>query len=303
VIARRCAAAVKAVALIAALCVAPVRAERTRNASMPAVSPDGRRIAFVAGRGDSVWQVFVVNADGSGTARLTDSRDDKYIPSWSADGKWVHFLYGQGDTCTLSAVPVGGGATRVIARLNAKSLALSHDGRRVACAVGSWTRNRIRVCGLDGGAAVAVTDSSVGWSNFAWSPDDRRIAAARSDSAGGLQVWVMNADGSRAHKLTRFTAGEPRPQWPAWSRDGKRIAIQAGLYDRKAPEKSTAHIWAFDVATGVATLLTPHDEPRLDETPSWFPDGKRLAFQSDRTGRMEVWIMNADGQEQRQVTR
>jgi len=297
------ASAALAATLIAAASAAPRRADVPRNGSMPAVSPDGRRIAFVAGRGDSVWQVYIVNADGGGTVRLTNSREDKYMPSWSGDGRWVHYLSDHGDTGTLSAVPLEGGAVKVVVSMNARTMALSHDGRRVAYAVGTWTRNRLWVSALDGRGATAITDSAAAYFNLAWSPDDARIAVTRSDSSGAMQVWVMDADGRGARALTRFTPGEARPQWPAWSRDGRWVAVQAGLYDRKAPEKNTAHIWVFDVASGSAARLAPHDEPRLDETPSWFPDGKRLAFQSNRTGRMEIWIMNADGTRPRQVTR
>jgi Tol biopolymer transport system component len=292
-----------AAALIAAGGAAPTRAAVPRNASMPAVSPDGRRIAFVAGRGDSVWQVYVVHADGSGTARLTSSREDKYMPSWSADGRWVLYQSNRGDTFTLSAVPREGGASKVVASLNARTMVLSHDGRRLAYPVGTWERNRIWVSAVDGSGATAITDSLAGYFNLAWSPDDARIAVTRSDSTGAMQVWVMDAAGGGARVLTRFTSGEARPQWPAWSRDGRKVAVQAGIYDRDAPGKSTAHIWVFDVASGAATQLAPHAEPRLDETPSWFPDGERLAFQSDRTGRMEIWVMNADGTRPRQVTR
>lgn len=65
----------------------------------------------------------------------------------------------------------------------------------------------------------------------------------------------------------------------------------------------TSHIWVADVASGAARTLAAHAERYADEVPSWFPDGSRLALQSNRTGRMELWVMNADGSDARQVTR
>jgi hypothetical protein len=58
----------------------------------------------------------------------------------------------------------------------------------------------------------------------------------------------------------------------------------------------------IDVATGIATKLGPHDRPYLDETPSWV-DSRRIAIQSDRSGRMEIWIVSTDGKEAVQLTK
>ena len=196
-----------------------------------------------------------------------------------------------------------GGEAETIASVVGRNLALSHDGRRLAWTRGSWTRNQLVVSNADGTDARAVTDTSSGYFNLAWSPDDHMIAAARRDAAGALQVWVMNADGSGARALTRFAKEDGRPQWPAWSPDGRRIAVQSGVYDRANPAKSVAHVWVIDVASGAARKLAPHDPPWLDETPSWLADGKRLAFQSTRSGRFEIWVMNADGSGPRQLTR
>ena len=82
---------------------------------------------------------------------------------------------------------------------------------------------------------------------------------------------------------------------PAWSSDGRQLAIQVS-------GKEVGHIWLVDLATGDARKLAAHTTPYLDEVPAWFPDGGRVAFQSNRTGRMEIWVMNADGSGQRQVT-
>jgi TolB protein len=67
--------------------------------------------------------------------------------------------------------------------------------------------------------------------------------------------------------------------------------------------KGIGTIWIVDVATGRSVKIGEHATPYLDELPSWFPDGKRIAFQSDRTGRWEIWLMNVDGSGARQLTR
>jgi TolB protein len=142
------------------------------------------------------------------------------------------------------------------------------------------------------------------------SPDGSRIAFLSNrggsqdlfvikDSKDRLAVFVMNADGSGQRQVTRLTPEEGQAQWPVWSPDGRRLAIQV---NDSNPQAHACHIWIVDVATGEARKLSAHSQSYLDETPSWFPDGKRIAFQSNRTGRMEVWVMNADGSGQRQVT-
>jgi Tol biopolymer transport system component len=56
------------------------------------------------------------------------------------------------------------------------------------------------------------------------------------------------------------------------------------------------------LATGSAQKLGDRATAFADETPAWFPDGQKLAFQSNRSGQMEIWVMKADGTQQRQVT-
>jgi Tol biopolymer transport system component len=72
-------------------------------------------------------------------------------------------------------------------------------------------------------------------------------------------------------------------------------AVRAGRYSRQNPSQNTAHIWLIDVDTGARRKLAAHDDrPYLDETPSYLADG-RIAIQSNRTGRMEIWIIGVDG--------
>jgi TolB protein len=117
-----------------------------------------------------------------------------------------------------------------------------------------------------------------------------------------MQIWVMDVDGGEARQVTHFTKEQGNPQCPAWSADGKKLAVQSSVPVAEGSEKHTGNIWVVELASGAATRLAEHAAVYLDELPSWFPDGKRIAFQSDRTGRWELWVMNADGTGVRQLT-
>jgi len=115
-------------------------------------------------------------------------------------------------------------------------------------------------------------------------------------------VWVMDADGAHARQLAEFPDSLGRAQWPSWSPDGRRVAVQVGRYFRDDHARDRSDIWVIDVASGRATNLMPGDDPWLDETPSWSADGRTIVFQSTRSGHFELWRVNADGSAAVQLT-
>ena len=71
--------------------------------------------------------------------------------------------------------------------------------------------------------------------------------------------------------LTAFASAEGRPQWPAWSPDGKRVAVQAGHYDREHPEKNESDIWVVEMASGRATKVGMRTGTRWTRRPRGAP--------------------------------
>jgi TolB protein len=273
-----------------------------RHANLPAVSPDGRWIAFLSDRDSAGTELDVVHPDGKGFARLTDGKEPLSAPAWT-DTNHVAFSVLCGDSVAVMTMAPGGGDAARRVTVAGRSPALSHDGKWVAYTQGSWTRNQLVVASLPAGEPRALTDSSQGGGfNLAWSPGDSVIAWTCFAPGQGLQIALVDAASGHVRTLTHFPAGDGQPQWPTWSPDGRTIVVQSGRYDREHPERSTSHLWRVDVATGMATKLAPHDQAWLDETPSFFPDGRRIAYQSTRSGRFELWVMNADGSGAKQIT-
>jgi len=89
-------------------------------------------------------------------------------------------------------------------------------------------------------------------------------------------------------------------EMPAWSPDGTRIAYSADAA-MSMEEDVNYEIYVIQLQTGAIARLTT--DPSRDTDPAWSPDGSRIAFSSDRSGQSEVWIMNADGSTQMQLTR
>jgi TolB protein len=264
------------------------------DSEAPTVSPDGRRIAFISNR-DGRTDLYVIGADGTGEVRLTDNDDREGRPDWSRDGRHIWFSVSTSEGSRIYSIDPDGSKLHQIGAVPGRSVRLSPDGRRTLYAMGSWTVMNLMVSNLDGSKTRMLNDgTSIAWGPQ-WSPRGKQIAYGSQGPEKKLDVWVMNSDGSRAHQLTHIAGAA---QMPAWSRDERRLAVQV---DNAAAK--TARIWIADAKTGDAHPIPVADGAYADEVPYWFPDGKRIAFQSNRTGRHEIWTINIDGSDPRQITK
>ena len=127
-------------------------------------------------------------------------------------------------------------------------------------------------------------------------------AALFGDSARAVQVHIVKVDGAiRDSAVTDTLDRKHRAQMPAWSPDGTKLAVQWSTESGRG-----SRIAVVDLPTRRMTVL---DAPPpagvdavLDEVPSWFPDGKRIVFQSNRGGNVDVWSIGVDGTGLRQLT-
>lgn len=137
-----------------------------------------------------------------------------------------------------------------------------------------------------GATQVASTTSS----DFAptWSPDGRRIAFTR----GWRELWVMDRDGTNQMKIGLGVH-------PAWSPDGKRIAFHSRRSGGRGNE-------IYTIAPDGSNELRLTKKTGNDFMPTWSPDSRQIAWQSDdvseRPAVNAIYVMNADGTGQRQLT-
>ena len=281
--------------------ISAVRAQTAKivNGSLPHVSPNGEQIAFSSNR-NGTDDLFVINSDGSKPTQVTNTPEHEGFVTWTPDSKAILFYVLKEGVSTIFRLDLKSQNQEVIGRVPGRSPTLSPDGTQLLYASGSWTEMSLFLSPISGENPKQINDGkSIAW-NTAWSPNGKQFAfTGRTGPKSELAVFVANADGTQVRRVSDVPLEEGAAQWPVWSNDGRWLAIQVG----SRVKKNSAHIWLVEVATGKSRKLAAHEEAYLDETPSWFPDGKRLAFQSDRTGRMEVWIMNVDGTNPRQLTR
>jgi Tol biopolymer transport system component len=136
----------------------------------------------------------------------------------------------------------------------------------------------------NGKALHRLTDDPGSDACPAYSADGKWIAWC---GPGG--IWVMKQNGTKKNQLANFGA------FPDISPDGSKVAFGG------APSGSAnVDVWVADIEGGDLTRLTM--TPGLDRMPAWSPDGTKIVFQSSRTGIAQVWVMDANGSGQTQLT-
>lgn len=175
-------------------------------------------------------------------------------------------------------------------------------------------------------------------SNFlpAWSPDGARLAFMTSRDAGNVEIYVVNRDGSGLRRLTNHPENDTSP---TWSPTGSQIGFTSNrsgnpqIYIMNAdgtgqPERITSESWCdratwspapfneiayasrtgagydiriFDFAT--RSFKTVTDGIGSNESPTFSPNGRHLAFTSTRAGKEQIFVIDRDGKNLRQLTR
>ena len=263
----------------------------------PLVSPTAPRIIFETNR-TGTNQLWIIDADGSGARQLTNEPAGVSGAQWAADGNSLFYSVTSRDTSVLNELWPDSARQRRIGVFPGRAPEVAPGRAQVVYDVGPWTAAHLVITDINQRSARQLTDDSHTIWRGVWSPDATRIAYTASDKTG-IAVWVMNADGSNPHQVTHLTVPEGRAQMPAWSPDSQHLAFQAS--SSTATGKST--LWVIDLRTVAEREILPHTTNVLDETPSWFSDGMRVAFQSNRSGRRQIWAVNVDGTDLRQITR
>jgi Tol biopolymer transport system component len=265
------------------------------NDATPALSPDGRWLAFSRG----VWGVMhlyliELASDHKPTGeprQITFENGQQTGPVWTPDGREIVFISGVLQNAGLWRVAVSGGHPGKPERLafagnEVRDAAISQTAHRLAFSRsigGGYQIWRLETSGQKGRASqpVKLISSIQTDEDPEYSPGGKRIAFKSSRSGNAMEIWVCNSDGSNATQLT-FSATGVHNWLPRWSPDGQTILFSSNLGGRN----------------GLYLINTQGGPPRLMTTDaskgSLSRDGNWIYFVSDRTGQSQIWKIPTD---------
>ena len=303
----------------------------------PALSPDGKQVVFAwdGGRNaaKSMFDLYIKVVGAERIEQLTHQPSETLVPAWSPNGSAIAFIRSNGPErgiCTMSVL--GGPEQRLDAFTDdlfgaVSSLSWSPDGRQLVYGVES----DLRLLTVQTGEIRTIRRPPQCKNAFVpdFSPDGKWIAFLCQSAAGTNDLYRASSKGESMKNLHRFI---DEPLAIAWSGDGQRIVLadKGGLleidWDGGQPRRlsfaqtavgnqiasrgnrlvyvqvqDNVNIWRVDLKSGTTrSMLAPTS--RDQAAPAISPDGKRIAFESDRSGSQEVWVANLDGSDAVQLS-
>ncbi len=293
-------------------------------------SPDSSQLAYAANpggnssRGFGLWEVFLVNRDGSDNRKINGStgsppRVAVTNPTWSPDGRYVaqtvrslapfQTTIGHNVYDTTLGTPNSTRVTPAVDWLNSEDIdyavtwSASSDRLIYMSSFESASFMRLYSTAVDGSGTVRLNGAlTSGGDVFSYrvSPDGSQIAYVADQVVDGqYDLFVVSATGSN---LMRMSASLGRGRVPNfdWSPDSTRIA-----FDDDRNIAGTRELYIATLGGSDVRVNQPLVDGQFAGRPLWSPDGQSLAFLSDQyePGRFEAYAVNADGSNERQLSR
>ena len=247
----------------------------------PVFSPSGREILFTSGWDESA-ALFRVPAEGGDPVRVPIDLVGDLYSDWAPDEKSIVFdVREEGGPPDLYRFWPESGEMRRLTEYAGPDMhpSFSPDGGQLVFTSMRGGTNDLWVLDLDGGELRRLTDLPGSEWHPRWCPDGTRILFT-SDRGGEANLWVIGTDGTRLTQLT--TRPGPPADRGVWSPDGSRVAYQSG-----------GDLWVITASGGEPERLTEFSGQ--EGNPAWSPDGRTIAFVSDRAGSLDIWVLEVDG--------
>jgi eukaryotic-like serine/threonine-protein kinase len=280
----------------------------------PSWSPDGR-VAFVRAsaarsklepneingwfpEGGNVWSLDPVTGVES---RLVD---DAFNPVYSPDGQRIAFDARWAGARRIWVADASGRNPRQVTSDSSEAVVhttprWSPDGSKLAYRRIEGIKSDIVV--LDSASQVSsrLTDDNVLDMDPVWAPDGASVFFT-SDRGGGLNLWrvSLGRGGGAGPQPEQLTTGAGADVAPSIAPDGNRLVF--------AVRGVNSDLWRLPVSPATGERMGAADPvvitSRVESRGAWSPDGRTLAFNSDRLGEMNIWLHGGDGAD-RQLTR
>lgn len=317
----------------------PEQCLRLKNVVAIDVSPDGKKVAYSVREAlmtdessEYIQHLYLANADGSETLRLTKGTKSNSSPKFSPDGRRIAFLSNRDGKTNLYVLPLGGGEAEKLtdAKTGVSAFAWAPNGESIALLMTdapsdaeekdkkgkndwyymdeNYKQSRlytVSLSQLDDKQKPKITQLSKEYRNvndFSWAPDGKKIVyshsvSAKAGDANYSDISMIDLASNAVSVVANTPANESNPKF---SPDGSVIAYASSENPNNWAGRDFVKV--FSVADGKTTELnaTPDDQVSLL---GWLPDGKTVLVSEANRTLTAVYALSVDKKPNVEITK